>query len=261
MRINSVIIILREVLEAALIVSVLMALCQMLQISRRRLIPALMLGGLLAVLYAVNINTISMLFEGVGQEIVNTGLYLFIFSCLLVLIVAIGKRSANKTIVLAISGCIAAALVREGTEIIIYLHGFWSDPGLMRSVIVGSFIGAGIGFSIGVFFYYLIVSLVPTNGLRFSIGVLILIGGGMISQATQLLIQADIIPSQAPLWNSSAWINESSLIGQLLYALVGYEASPTPIQAACYALSIIIATTLAIKSLRTSQLNTQLLKA
>ena len=81
MLINSVIIILREVLEAALIVSVLLALCQILQLSRRFFIPSFVLGGLLAIVYGTNIAFISMLFEGVGQEILNATLHFITFTC------------------------------------------------------------------------------------------------------------------------------------------------------------------------------------
>jgi len=257
MLINSVIIILREVLEAALIVSVLLALCHNLHLSKKRFIASLLLGALLASLYAANLNSISDLFDGVGQEIVNTSLYLIIFTCLILLIIAIGKKPINTTLVLfAVSGCLAVALVREGSEVIIYIQGFTSSPNLFQSVLAGAFIGAGIGFSIGVFFYYLIVNLSPLNGVRLSLFILILICGGMISQATQLLIQADILASQAPLWNSEGWVSERSMIGQLLYALIGYESTPSPIQVAFYLISLAIASILAIMSLRTFQFNT-----
>ncbi len=56
----------------------------------------------------------------------------------------------------------------------------------------------------------------------------------MISQAALLLIQADWLPAQLPLWDTSAWLAEQSFTGMLLYALIGYEATPTAIQAACY---------------------------
>ena len=45
-----------------------------------------------------------------------------------------------------------------------------------------------------------------------------------------LLVQADWLPSQAPLWDTSAALPENSPPGQLLYALLGYEATPGPWQ-------------------------------
>ncbi len=58
-----------------------------------------------------------------------------------------------------------------------------------------------------------------------------LVGAGMASQVAQLLIQADWLPSRLPVWDTSGWISETSVTGQLLYALIGYEATPTAIQA------------------------------
>ena len=62
-----------------------------------------------------------------------------------------------------------------------------------------------------------------------------LVAAGMSSQAALLLIQADWLPAQLPLWDSSGWLPETSVTGQVLYALVGYEATPTPVQAGFYA--------------------------
>jgi high-affinity iron transporter len=47
-----------------------------------------------------------------------------------------------------------------------------------------------------------------------------------------------MLPAQAPLWDASGWISEISLTGQLLYALIGYEATPTPLQIIFYLLTL-----------------------
>ncbi|MFA5549165.1 MAG: hypothetical protein WDA10_11530, partial [Porticoccaceae bacterium] len=49
-----------------------------------------------------------------------------------------------------------------------------------------------------------------------------------------MLIQSDWLPGGAILWDSSALLPEDSLAGQLFYALVGYEASPSLTQAIAY---------------------------
>ncbi|MDH5592357.1 MAG: FTR1 family protein, partial [Gammaproteobacteria bacterium] len=125
------------------------------------------------------------------------------------------------------------------------------SPELLLPIIIGSAVGAGLGISIGVLFYYLIVNISLNRAVKVGLIILILIAGGMVSQAMQLLIQADFIISQQPLWDSSSLINERSLLGQLLYALIGYESTPAPIQFFCYAISLIITiilTTLTIRS-------------
>lgn len=251
MLINSVIIILREVFEAALIVSVLLVLSQKLQLPRRYFLSSLGLGGVLSIVYARHIAFISVLFDGVGQEVVNAGIYLMSYICLLVLIFSMGRRSYYKIMVWAIAGCLSAALVREGSEIIIYIHGFIGVEQLFETVVAGSVIGAGVGFSVGVFMYYLMGSLNPRKGLTVSLLVLVLISASMTTQALQLLIQADIVISQMPLWNTSKWLSEGSVAGQILYALLGYESTPTPIQVGGYFLSLMLSSALAFKTFKT----------
>lgn len=250
MLVNSVIIILREVLEAALIISVLLAISQQLKVSRQWIFFALAIGIVGSSIYATYIEDISMAMEGVGQEVVNGSLHLLIYSFIIMLIFSIRDRVYYQLMLLAMVSCVVMATIREGAEIIIYISGFISSPELLLTVSIGSIVGTGIGISIGVFFYYLITSMSFNKGIRLALFLLILIAGAMILQATQLFIQADIISSQQPLWNSSSLISERSLFGQMLYALLGYEATPTPIQVICYIASLFLMTFMTFKTLR-----------
>lgn len=67
---------------------------------------------------------------------------------------------------------------------------------------------------------------------------IMLVGAGMVLQSVQQLIQADLLPGQHALWDTTDWIAENSIAGQLLYALIGYEATPSPLQVICYLSSI-----------------------
>jgi high-affinity iron transporter len=254
MLLNSVIFILREVLEASLIISVLLALSQNQGISKKWLIPAVISGLALAGLYANQLTVISSYFDGVGQEVVNAGLHLLIYSFILLTIVLLKYPATKPLSVLTMMGCVVFASIREGSEIIIYLAGFMSLPDLFSSVMMGSIIGAGIGVSIGILFYYLIAYARLDVGLFLGLLLLVLIAGGMVSQTIQLLMQADFISSQAALWDSSFLIDERSLFGQLLYALIGYESTPTLIQFICYSLSILLAGLLTVSTFRSSSL-------
>ena len=64
MLINSVVIVLREVLEAALMVSVLLAVSRILQLNSRWLRVALVVGLGGAAIYGHYLGTVSELFEG-----------------------------------------------------------------------------------------------------------------------------------------------------------------------------------------------------
>ena len=74
MLVNSLIIVLHEVLEAALMISVLMAITRRLELRLRWLATALFLGFAGALAYARLLAPVSNLFDGVGQELVNAAL-------------------------------------------------------------------------------------------------------------------------------------------------------------------------------------------
>ncbi len=250
MLVNSVIIILREVLEAALLVSVLLVLSQKLQLSKKWLIYALLFGLLGATFYALNIQSVSLAFEGVGQEVVNASIHIILWLTIALFIISIRNREHSKVIYSTMISCVALAITREGSEIIIYIQGIITIPELTMPVIAGSIIGSGIGISVGVFFYYFIDALSFQNSIRTGLFIIVLIAGGMVMQITQLLIQADIITSQQAIWDTTLLLNERSLVGQLLYAVIGYEATPTPIQLYAYIITLIIMLSLTIRTLR-----------
>jgi high-affinity iron transporter len=56
----------------------------------------------------------------------------------------------------------------------------------------------------------------------------------MLMQASMLLEQVDWLPSATAVWDSSGLISERSIAGELLYAVFGYEATPSALQLALY---------------------------
>ncbi len=241
MLLNSVIFILREVLEASVLISILLAISHILSLSKGWARISVLSGLIAASGYAFVVSAVSMAFDGVGQEIVNANLHFLIYLFILLLIVTLSLRQFLPRIIqLIMITVVTIAIMREGSEVIIYITGFVSDEELLIRVIIGSLIGAGIGISIGILFYYLIVSMTTAKGMLTGLLMLSFTAAGMVSQSIQFLSQADIIASQAPLWNSSMLINEQSLIGQLLYAVMSYEATPTKIQVVSYLTSLVL---------------------
>jgi high-affinity iron transporter len=243
MLIGSVILVLREVLEAAFLFSLLMALSQRLGISCRWVMLVLIVGGLGAAVYGFNIDRVTEWFDGVGQEVVNAIFQIAIYGllCLIAACAVAFLRGCKAPVVLMtalMSVCVSLAIVREGAEIMIYLSGFLQVGDQLVPVLAGSAIGAGIGISVGAVSYYALLSLsrraaVVTGGF-----LLVLVAAGMVAQAVQLLIQADWLPSAYPVWDSSWLVSEQSVTGQLLYALLGYEATPTALQIVVYCVAV-----------------------
>ena len=110
--------------------------------------------------------------------------------------------------------------------------------------------GACIGVSVGVLIYYFLSALSGRMAWIVGLGLLSLVAAGMLSQAVLLLIQADWLPSHLPLWDTSDWLSENSVTGQLLYALIGYEATPTALQASFYFGGLFLFLVVAVFSVR-----------
>ena len=248
MLLNSVVIILREVLEAALLMSVFLASARFLQTRNRWAISALVAGAIGAATYGFFLEPVSDLFDGVGQEVCNAILQYGAFASLAAVAFHIPRRANNlksspATIVALMALTVTLAITREGAEILVYVSGFWNVSDFFSAVALGSVIGACIGFSVGVLIYYLLLAQPIKWALPTSVLLIHLIAAGMASQATRLLIQADWIPAAGPMWDISSILSEQSLTGQLLYALVGYEASPSGIEVLAYVGSVLVVAT------------------
>jgi high-affinity iron transporter len=251
MLLTSVIVVLREVLESALIISVLVALSGTLGIPRRWVVWALGLGLAGAVSFSLGINTVTDWFDGVGMEVVSAfmqgSIYLLLVAfSLWVLWSSRGSHTGSQVIRLILVLVVALAVAREGVEVLIYMYAHTESLPHFIHALTGAVIGAAIGISVGILLYYLlshpVIGKSPTTGLV----LLALIGAGLLSQAVLLLIQADWVPSHLPLWDTSAWLSESSVTGQLLYVLIGYEATPTAIQVSFYFGGLIVLFTIAV---------------
>jgi len=62
-----------------------------------------------------------------------------------------------------------------------------------------------------------------------------LLAAGMAAQAAGFLIQADLLPAWgAQIWDSSAVLDQKSIIGRASHALVGYTDRPAGLQLVVY---------------------------
>ncbi len=245
----SVIIFLREVLEAALILSALLAVSFQFKLSRKWIVPALFIGFIGASVTAYYLGDISNLLEGTGQEVMNASLLIFMSLLINVICVWLSEflfRTRNTVAIIPtdiirwiLAVNVGIAIMHEGSELSIYSYAFIQSNNNNLSLLLGGGLGLGIGASLGAIIYYMLINLERDILFKAAIVILLLISAGMASQAALYLIQSGWLPSQSPLWDTSGIIPERSIIGQLLYALVGYEATPSPMQVSFY-FSVII---------------------
>ncbi len=250
MLLNSVILILQETLEAALLISVLLAINLQFGGGVRWLILAIVGGLATSALYASQMSRVSEWFEYTGQEVTNallqTSITLLILLCSWTFLrcwsAGHDKVAAHYSFRfhLFATATVLLAITREGSEILVYLMGFYHQASFFHTMASGSIIGFGIGISVGVLILYGLFSLQGKWRVAAIISILALFAGNMLSQATLQLIQADWIESAGAIWNSSSLLSEESLAGKLMYALLGYEATPSGAQVIAYCTGIIL---------------------
>ena len=257
MLLSTLIIVLQEILEAALIISLLLVICRSRGSSGRWTLLAVAIGTVGAALYASMIDEVSVLFDYTGQEITNALLQLGIYLCLAATALLLGAGGPRREglLRLAMALAVGLAVVREGFEILLYHSGLMASPELVTPLLVGAALATGIGGSIGALFYYGLLSVPPRPRQVITLGLVAMFGGNMLSQAALMLSQSDWLPGGATLWDSSALLAEDTLAGQLLYALVGYEATPSLTQAIAYVGGFILLAGLMAAGTRSSPAN------
>ncbi|WP_049630430.1 FTR1 family protein [Cellvibrio sp. pealriver] len=251
---DAVLLILREVLEAALILSLLLALGNKLKFHYRWSFFALAIGVLGSWLLAHFAYDIADAMEGMGQELLNAALYAAVILSLIALALLIlpllfgcsAKSSASRGVADNRTGLfhslfiiiVSLSLMREGSEIWIYLSAFTHNPNAMSSALIGAAIGTGIGMSLGAIIYYVFAFMREKYFLPVFLVVITLLAGGLSMQVAKQLMQIGLLDSGTPLWDSSFLVDEHSWLGELLYALVGYDSRPAPVQGIFYLFTV-----------------------
>jgi high-affinity iron transporter len=254
---GALIIVFREVMEAGIIVGILLAVTKGIPGRGRWIAAGVGAGVAGAVLLAVFAAQISNALMGIGQELFNAG----VLAIAVVMLawhniwmarhgrqlaaqmkevgaaVAKGSRSlAAVTIVVAV------AVLREGSEIVLFLYGLVltggsSAWGLMAGGLIGLLLGCGV--TALTFF-----GLVKIPG-RYLFGVTTLLitflAAGLAAQSVVFLQQAGIATVlEGTVWDTSAILSDSSLLGRVLHTLIGYTDQPSGLQLLVYALTLIM---------------------
>lgn len=250
----SAIIVFREVLEAALIISIVAAASKGILGYRRYISLGVAAGLVGAIIVASFASVISGAFSGMGQELLNAGI---LFSAVLMLawhnvwmakhareltarLSALGNKvSSGELPLYVITIAVAMAVLREGSEVALFLYGIAAAGSAALDMLWGGLLGLAAGIIVSILLYRGLIA-IPTKWL-FSVTswVILLLAAGLAASATGYLAQAGIVPSQAPLWNTSDWLSEQSWFGQILHILVGYQARPTAAELSAYLLVLI----------------------
>ena len=245
----------REVLEAALVVSLVMAASKGTPRRGRWVAGGAGLGALGAGVVAALAAEIAAMLAGVGQEVFNATV---LFAAVAMLgwhnvwmgrhgkEMAIGAATLGRQVLAgtrplyALAIAVGLAVLREGSELVLFLDGLiaaGNGEGLWEGVLLGFGCGAGLGIVL-----YAGLLRIPTRYL-FSVTswMILLLAAGMAAQGAAFLSQADLLPALGNrLWDTSGLLSESSIPGQILHVLVGYVSQPSGIQLLFYVATILV---------------------
>lgn len=240
----------REVLEAALIISVVCAATRGV-VGRGRYVSAgVGLGALGAVVVALFAGRIAEGASGVGQELFNATV---LFAAVLMIAwhviwmathgreLALQMKSVGEAVrhgdrsLAVLLFVVALAVLREGSEVVLFLYGIAASGSGAASLMVGSIGGVVCGAAVGAALYFGLLRIPMRHFFTATNWLLILLAAGMASQAAGFLIQADLLPALGNrVWDSSHLLSEESVFGQLLHVLIGYDARPAGVQLVFY---------------------------
>ena len=251
--ISFAIIVFREVLEIALILGILLVATRGLR-SRERWIGMGMCAGVCgSFLLALFVRRISNALEGMGQEVFNATVLLL--SAVLIGWTVVWMRRNAATItrevkeagravaqgekpLYTLAVVMALSVLRDGSEIVMLTYGSMVSGRTISAIMVGGTIGLLAGAAAGIGICYGFLKFATRHIFNATSWMLILLAAGMVSQAMGFLSAAGYVPEIVyPLWDSSAIIKESSLIGVILHTLVGYCDRPSGIQFISYLLT------------------------
>ena len=247
---GALIIVFREVLEAGLIVGIVMAATRGVEGRGRWIMIGIGAGILGAAVVAAFAGAISQAFEGAGQELFNAGV---LATAVVMLMwhnawmarhgreIATEMRTIGTAVsegakpLTALSIVVGLAVLREGSEVVLFLYGILASGVSGASLVVGSLLGIAAGAAFTGLTYFGLLA-IPQRYIFAVTGWLIaLLAAGMAAGAVQYLNNAGYAEVLGTtVWDTSWLLSQGSLLGKLLHTLIGYTERPTELQLTVY---------------------------
>ena len=247
---GALIIVFREVIEAGLIIGIVMAATRGVAGRGRWINIGIGAGVLGACVVAMFAGTISQMFEGSGQELFNAS----VLGIAVVMLmwhnawmarhgreIAAEMHSIGTAVsegakpLTALAIVVGLAVLREGSEVVLFLYGIMASGTTGSSLLLGGVLGIAAGAAFTGLTYVGLLA-IPTRYI-FSVTswLIALLAAGMAAQSVQFLNNAGIAEVLGrTVWDTSWILSEGSLLGRLLHTLIGYTERPTELQLVVY---------------------------
>ncbi len=241
---------LREGLEAALIIGIVLGALR--KMRQEKLSSAVWVGalgaGVLSLLVAIGLNILGKDLSGSAEPVFEGSTMLLAAAVLTWMIFWMRSKSRQMKGELesgvrqAVSGegrkglflLAFASVLREGIELALFVTAaaLASDP---RQTLAGSLLGLGTAALLGWSLFASIVRLDLGRFFGITGALLILFAAGLTARSAHEFIEVGWLPALVGhVWNLNAFINDQSILGQVLSALFGYNASPSLMEVLAY---------------------------
>ena len=253
---GALIIVFREVIEAGLIIGIVMAATRGVAGRGRWITFGIAAGAIGSGVVAAFAGVISDAFEGSGQELFNASVLAAAVVMLMwhnAWMARHGREIAMQMFKLgtavsegarpltALTIVIGLAVLREGSEVVLFLYGILASGTSGAAMLLGGVLGLAAGAAFTALTYFGLLA-VPSRHIFSVTGVLIaLLAAGMAAQAVQFLNAGGLVTAlDRTLWDTSGFLSDASLLGKLLHILVGYTARPTEMQLIVYVATLVV---------------------
>lgn len=243
-------IMLREGLEAALIVGIIAA--YLVKLDRRDALRGVWIGVAAALLLSVGIGLVVFLTVGSLPLLVQDGLAglaallaVAVLTWMLFWMRRQGRamkgeleRGVDQALgdggAWALAGLAFVAVAREGIETVLFLFAIGSSSGPAVSTLIAALAGLAAAAGIG----YAIFAAGVRVDLRLFFNVtgvvLIFVSAGLVAFAVHEFGEAGILTNAGEAWDLGFVLPESSPFGAVIAGLFGYRAAPTPLEVIAY---------------------------
>lgn len=252
---GALIIVFREVIEAGLIIGIVMAATRGVPHRGRWIIIGVGSGLLGACIVALFAGVISQAFEGAGQELFNAS----VLGVAVVMLmwhnawmarhgreIAAEMRSIGTAVsegakpLTALAIVVGIAVLREGSEVVLFLYGIMAQGTSGSALLVGGLLGIAAGAAFTGLTYIGLLAIPTRHIFSVTTWLIALLAAGMAAQSVQFLNNAGIAEVLGrTIWDTSWLLSEASLFGKLLHTLIGYTERPTELQLVVYIATLV----------------------
>jgi len=252
---GALIIVFREVIEAGLIVGIVLAATRGVA-ERGRWVTIGVVGGVVgASIVAMFAGVISDAFQGSGQELFNAsvlGVAVIMLMWHNAWMARHGREIADEmrrvgTAVsegakplTALAVVVGLAVLREGSEVVLFLYGILASGTTVSAALIGGVLGIVAGAAFSALTYLCLLAIPNRHIFSVTSWLIALLAAGMAAQSVHFLNNAGLVQAlDQTVWDTSWLLSESSILGRMLHALIGYTERPTQLQLFVYILTLV----------------------